>query len=68
MLIFNDYGITLYSLRSFGCVLYELFTLNKLFAGEYGFGIIRSIVEEPIPIIEESEPLFQPIIEKYLDL
>ena len=61
--------VIFYSLRSFGCVLYELFTLNKLF--EIGTGMyetFKNIIDGPIPIIEESEPIFQPIFEKYLYL
>ena len=58
-------SVILYSLRSFGCVLYELLTLNKLFDSASQYEVMRNIMEGPIPNIEESEPLFETILEKY---
>jgi hypothetical protein len=49
-------------------VLFELYTLNKLFSGEGLIVIFKSILEKPIPNIEESEPLFQPILKKFYKL
>lgn len=49
---------------SFGCVLYEMITLEKLFKGSVGFKIMNDIINMKIQLPSHLNPDFEDILKK----
>ena len=54
----------LFFYRSFGCVLYKLVEFERAFNGGNEYEIIKAILENPIPKI--NEPFLNSILKKFL--